>query len=74
MLGHIRDSLDSMWYLVLVLDGGSSKLCLYSRQGFEQLLMSTVVQSDLLGCCGSHCMKYRISPPFLEMLSEVEPT
>ena len=54
--------------------GGSSKLCLYSRQGVEQLLMSTVVQSDLLSCCRSHCIKYRISPPFLEMFSEVEPT
>ena len=48
MLGHIRYALDSMWCSILVLDGGSSKLCFYSRQGFEQLLMSTVVQSDLL--------------------------
>ncbi len=51
MLGHIRYALDSMWCSILVLDGGSCKLCLYSRQGFEQLLMSTVVQSDLLTRC-----------------------
>ena len=74
MLGHIRDSLDSMWFSVLVLDGGSSKLCFYSRQGFEQLLMSAVAQSDLLSCFGSHCIKIQNLPPFLKMFSEVEPT
>ena len=78
MLGHIRDSLDSMWYSILVLDGGSSELCFYSRQGLEQLLMSAVAQSDLLICFGSHCTKIQnlpgILPPFLKMFSEVEPT
>ena len=64
MLGHIRDSLDSMWCSVLVLDGGSSKLCFYSRQGFEQLLMSAVAQSDLLICFGSHCIKIQNLPSF----------
>ena len=74
VLGHIRYALDSMWCSILVLGGGSSKLCFYSRQGFEQLLMSAVAQSDLLICFGSHCIKIQKLPPFLKMFSEVEPT
>ncbi len=37
--------------------------------GFEQLVMSTVVRIE--SCCGSHCIKYRISPPFLEYLAKL---
>ena len=74
MLGHIRDDPDSMWYSIFVLDSGSSKLGFYSRQGLEQLLMSAVAQSDLLICFGSHCIKIQNLPPFLKMVSEVEPT
>ena len=74
VLGHIRDDPDSMWYTILVLDGGSRKLHLYSRQGLEQLLMGAVAQSDLLICFGSHCIKIQNLPPFLKMVSEVEPT
>ncbi len=49
----------------LGVDSGSD-ICLYSSRGFEQLLMSTVVQIDFLSCCGSHCIEYRISPPILD--------
>jgi hypothetical protein len=55
-----------MWNSILVLDGGSSKLCFYSRQGLEQLLMSAVVQSDLLICFGRHCIKNTETPSFSE--------
>ncbi len=50
----------------VALRDSSSDICLYSSRGIEQLLMSTVVQIDFLSCCGSRCIKYRISLPFLD--------
>jgi hypothetical protein len=60
---------------IFVLDGGSSthkalarvEVLLLLAPSFEQLFKSTVVQSDLLSCCGSHCIKYRSSSPFLDI-------
>jgi hypothetical protein len=63
---------DIMWPSILALDGGSGNtgmFCFYSRQGFKQLLMSTVAHSDFLSCCGSHCIEYSNFPPFLEYLA-----
>ena len=50
MFSHRGDVLDRMCDSIFVPDGCCGNSCFNPREGFEQLLMSAVVQVDFLGC------------------------
>ena len=54
----------------LIFDKSSGGLGLDSGYGFEDLLVSAVVQTDFLICCSHYDSPE--SPPFLGIISEVD--